>query len=120
MIKKTILAAIFTSLLISSLFVFSVTADNVIITIKGGFGCTVNIQNNENRTINATMTVVSQRIFIYGGTNITYKGKIYPGEGVGFRSLVFGIESVYAMVCTEHQIVIRKGISIFNIVILFQ
>jgi hypothetical protein len=118
--KKTIYAAIFTSLLISSLFVSSVVADNVIITIKGGFGCTVNIQNNENHTINATMTVVSQRIFVYGGTNITYKGKIYPGKGVGYRSLVFGIESVYAMACTENQTVIRKGISIFNVVILFR
>jgi type 1 fimbria pilin len=74
--KKTLLAAIFVSLLISSFFVSPATA--VIITIKGGFGCTVTIENNENHTINANISIVSHRIFTEGGGNITGHGGIKP------------------------------------------
>jgi hypothetical protein len=118
--KKIRLAVILISLVISSLFVSSSAADHVVITVKGGFGCTVSVYNTGNYTINATMTVVSHRIFIYGGTNTTWCGEIYAGETVGFRSLEFGLESVYAMAHAENQTVIRKGISIFNFVILFR
>jgi hypothetical protein len=118
--KKIRLAVILISLVISSLFVSSSNADNVIITVKGGFGCTISVYNTGNYTINATMTVVSHQIFIYGGTNTTWRGEIYAGETVGFRSLKFGLESVYAMAHAEKQTVIRQGISIFNFVILFR
>jgi hypothetical protein len=116
--KKTLLAVIFTSLLISSFFVSPATA--VIITIKGGFGCTVTIENNENYTINANISIVSNRIFGEGGGNITGHGGIKPGHSTIANLRPPGIESIYAMGHSGNQTVIRKGISIFRFVILFR
>jgi type 1 fimbria pilin len=118
--KKTLLATIFTSLLIFSIFASSVIADDVTITIKGGFGCTVTIQNNGNNTINASISIVSYRIFREGGANMTGNGPIKPGESVSLRSFPPGIESVYAMAQVGNQTLVRIGISIFYFVLLFR
>jgi len=118
--KKTLLATIFTSLLIFSLFVSSVVADDVTITIKGGFGCTVTIQNNGNYTINASISIVSHFIFREGYTNTTGNGQIRPNESVSIRSLPPGIESIYAMGQVGNLTVTRNGISFFRFVFLFK
>jgi len=117
--KKKCLAIkilIFTSLLIFSLFVSSVAADDVTITIKGGFGCTVTIQNNGNYTINASISIVSDKIFREGGANTTGNSPIPPGSSVSFRALRPGIESIYAMGQAGNLTVTRNGISFFRFV----
>ena len=118
--KKTLLATIFTSLLIFSLFVSSVVADDVTITIKGGFGCTVTIQNNGNETINASISIVSNRIFGEGGANTTGHGPVYPHMSYGARLIVPGIQSIYAMGQVGNLTVTKKGISFFRFVFLFK
>ena len=117
--KKTLLAVMFTSLLLSSFFVSSVVADDVTITIKGGIGCTVSIHNNESYDINGTINFIYQRVFIYGGANATGSGVLIPGETAIFWFFATGICTVYVEVHAGNHTVIRKGISIFNFVILF-
>jgi hypothetical protein len=117
--KKTLLVAIFASLLLSSFFVSSATADNVSISIQGGFGCTIIILNNENHTITANVSIVSYKLF-REGTNVTGYVKVKPGEAGSLRSLPPGIESIYAMCQVGNLTVTRKGISIFYFVILFR
>jgi hypothetical protein len=111
---------IFTSLLIFSLFVSSVVADDVTITIKGGFGCTVTIQNNGNYTINASISIVSHFIFREGSVNMTGNGSIKPHQSVSLRALPPGIESIHAMGQAGNLTVTQKGISFFRFVFLFK
>jgi hypothetical protein len=111
---------IFTSLVIFSVFISSVTADNVTITIKGGFGCTVTIQNNENYFINASISIVSHKIFSEGGGNSSGHGPITPNESVSLTLSPPGIETINATAKAENQTVMRKGISFFHFVILFK
>jgi hypothetical protein len=118
--KKIFLTTIFTSLFIFSLFVSSVTADDVTITIKGRFGCTVAIQNNGNYTINASISIVSHLIFKEGSANMTGNGPIKPGESVSLRALPPGISSIYAMGRAGNLTVTRNGISFFRFVFLFK
>jgi hypothetical protein len=96
------------------------TADDVTITIKGGFGCTVTIQNNGNYTINASISIVSDKIFREGGANTTGNGPIPPGSSVSLRALPPGIESIYAMGQAGNLTVTRNGISFFRFVFLFK
>ncbi len=98
----------------------SVVTGDVIITIKGGFGCTVSIQNNGNYTINSSISIFSYRIFKEGSTNITGNGSIKPGCSMSVTSLPPGIDSIYAMAQAGNQTLVRKGISIFYFVFLFQ
>lgn len=118
--KKTLVVMIFTSLLMYSVFVSSVIAEDVTITIKGGFGCTVTIRNNGNSTINASIIINSSRIFREGGTNSTGHGLIKPGESISATSYPPGIESIYSQAQAENQTLVRKGISIFYFVLLFR
>jgi hypothetical protein len=119
--KKIIFTTICTSLLIFSFLVPSVIADEVLITIKGGFGCNIIIQNNKNCTIRANVSIICHRIFREGKLNST--GKNIPIEkDHSFRARVLppGIDSVYAMAQVGNQTVIRKGISFFYFVFLFR
>jgi type 1 fimbria pilin len=117
--KKTLLAMIFISLLIFSLFVSSAVAEDVTITIKGGLGCTVTIQNNENYTINTSISIVSYFVFREGGENRTVNGPIGPYVSISLRSFPPGIESIYAMGQAGNLTVKQEGISLFRFVFLF-
>jgi hypothetical protein len=120
--KKTLLAATFTLLLIFSFFVSSATADNVTITIKGGFGCTITVTNNEqNKTVLVNASIITESVILYGGTNSTVvRFPLQPGFSFHLRSRVPFIEWVNAMAQVGNQTVTRKGISICRFVILFK
>ena len=119
--KKTILAAIFTSLLLSSFFVSVATADNVTITIKGGIGCTFAITNNGNETFEANMSYIAKTIFRDRGENDTGKNiPIKPGETFLIREMISGLNWISASANVGNLTVTRKGISIFNFVVLFR
>jgi hypothetical protein len=98
----------------------SIVAEDVTITIKGGFGCTVTIQNNGNETINASISIVSNRIFGEGGANTTGHGPVYPHTSYGARLTAPGIQSIYAMGQVGNLTVSKKGISFFRFVFLFK
>jgi hypothetical protein len=98
----------------------SVVAEDVIITIKGGFGCSVTIQNNGNYTINASISIVSNFIFREGGANTTGNVSIIPGMSFSLRSFPPGIESIYAIGQVGNLTVTKKGISFFRFVFLFK
>jgi len=118
--KKTPLAAIFISLLLSSFFVSSAVADNVTITIKGGIGCTFAITNNGNETIGANMSYIAETIFRDRGVNDTGKNiPIKPGETFLIREMISGLNWISASANVGNHVVSKKGISIFNFVILF-
>jgi hypothetical protein len=111
---------IFTSLVIFSVFVSSAVADNVTVTIKGGFGCTVTIHNNGNSSINGSISIVSHRIFGTGDTNSTGGGIIQPHESISQWSSPGHITSMYAIGQAGNLKVIKKGISFFHFVLLFK
>ena len=118
--KKTILAVIFISLLISSFFVSSATAD-VIITIKGGFGCVISITNNENETIKANLSWIAKSVFRERGANATGNDiPIKPGDGYFYKGMISGLNWISASANVGTHSVSKKGISIFNFVILFR
>jgi hypothetical protein len=118
--RKTLLAAIFISLLISSFFVSSATADNIIITIKGGFGCVISITNNGNETIKANMSWVAKTIFRdRGGDAIGNDIPIKSGETFLYKGMISGLNWISASANVGNHVVSKKGISIFNFVILF-
>lgn len=114
------MAATFMLLLLLPFFVSSVIADDVTITIKGGLGCTVTIQNNGNETINASISIVSNRIFGEGGANTTGQGPVYPHTSYGARLTAPGLQSIYAMGQVGNLTVTRNGISFFRLVFLFK
>jgi hypothetical protein len=96
----------------------SVVTEDVIITIKGGFGCSVTIQNNGNYTINASINIVSNFIFREGGASSTGNASIGPGMSFSLRSFPPGIESIYAMGQVGNLTVKQEGISFFRFVFL--
>jgi hypothetical protein len=100
--------------------VHSVVTEDVIITIKGGFGCSVTIQNNGNYTINTSISIASNFIFREGGANRTGNGSIAPGMSISLRSFPPGIESIYAIGQVGNLTVTKKGISFFRFVFLFK
>ncbi|MBE3137358.1 MAG: hypothetical protein IMZ43_08235 [Thermoplasmata archaeon] len=118
--KKTLWVATFTLLFLLPFFVSFAIADNVTITIKGGFGCIVTIQNNGNYTINGSISIVSHLIFREGYGNTTGHGPIEPGESISARYFPFGIDSIYAMGQAGNLTVTRNGISFFRFVFLFK
>ena len=98
----------------------SVVPEDVIINIKGGFGCTVIIQNNGNETINGCISIISHRLFIEGEANTTGHGPIQPGMSYSIQFTSPGFNSIYAMGQVGNLTVTKKGISVFRFVYLFK